>query len=58
MADFYNTWIAQLVERSYVKQETLGLAPGFGLYLSAIEMHGMLEHTCCNNGKLLIEEHQ
>ena len=37
IADLYTTWIAQLVERSYVKRETRCSTPGSGLYFSAIQ---------------------
>ena len=36
IAKLYTTWIAQLIERSYVKREVRSSTPGSGLYLSAI----------------------
>ena len=36
IAELFMIWIAQLVERSYVKRETLGSNPGSGQYVSTI----------------------
>ena len=36
IAELYMTWIVQLVERLYVKRETLGSTPGSSLYFSVI----------------------
>ena len=41
LCPFYRApiWIAQLVERSYIKRETMGPTPGSSLYFSAIHLH-------------------
>ena len=36
IAELFMIWMAQLVKRSYVKQETLGSTPGSGQYVSTI----------------------
>ena len=43
IAELYTIWIAQLVERSYVKREARGSTPDSCLYVSAISSLAFLQ---------------